>query len=70
MDIHTSVSMITYLQYNFDKNMCNIIFENDSCHFFEKWEKSNNNIIDFLSRLDKQNKHKILDWVLKNTQDT
>jgi hypothetical protein len=54
------------LQVNFNKDMCIDIFKNDAEHLFQKWLYCNYNIIEFINRLDDNNKHIILSWALQN----
>lgn len=54
------------LQVNFNKDMCIDIFNNDAEHLFQKWLYCNYNIIEFINRLDENNKHIILSWTLQN----
>ena len=61
---HTN--LLSSLQCNFDKEMCDEIFNDLSDHLFDKWLKSNGNILNFFGQLDNQNKKRILKWSLTN----
>ena len=58
----TVADVFISLQCNFNKTICDEIFKDDSDHLFKKWTNSDNNIINFLTRLDTENKHKLLRW--------
>ena len=64
MSFEQHYNTFMYLQCNFNLFMCEEIFGNHlSEHIFEKWLNSNENILNFLSRLDTQNREKIYKWL-------
>lgn len=52
------------LQENFNEYISYKIFKIDSKHLFPKWKESNGNILNFMTRLDDNNKEKLITWVL------
>lgn len=60
---HTN--LLLSLQCNFNKDLCDKIFEDLSGHLFPKWLNSDGNILNFMSRLDQHNKTLLLKWVLE-----
>ena len=61
-DFNTYVDVLLFMENNFNKESCDYIYGNLSDHLFEKWSKSNNNILTFYTRLDKPNQNKLLTW--------
>ena len=59
-----TTNILLSLQSNFNKNVCDQIFDIDSDHLYLKWIGSNGNILSFISRLDDINKLKILKWTI------
>ena len=66
MNILEMYNVFMYLQVNFDKNMCDTIFDDLSDHLFDKWLRCNYNILNFISMLDNGNRIKLIDWGIKN----
>lgn len=61
---HTN--LLLSLQCNFNKDLCDTIFEELSDHLFPKWVNSDGNILNFLTMLDISNKTRLLKWALHN----
>ena len=55
-------NILLSLQCNFNKNICEQVFGLCSEHLYEKWVSSDGNIINFMTRLDVDNKAKLLSW--------
>lgn len=63
LDMLIKVSnMLLSLQCNFNNIICDQIFGLDSDHLYLKWINSGGNILDFMTRLDDNNKVKLLLW--------
>ncbi len=58
-------SLIT-LQLNFDLEKSNQVFGELGEHLFEKFNKSERNILNFYTRLDAENKQKLLEYVARD----
>ena len=58
-----SVDILLLLQCTFNKFISDKIFKDDSNQLYPKWEQSNGNILNFITKLDDNNKNKLLEWV-------
>lgn len=54
------------MQCNFSYCICTKLFPDDSKHFWGKWKNSEENMINFLNRLDEINKKIVLKWGYSN----
>ena len=54
--------MLIYIQNVFDKEICNKLFGDLSNHIYQKWIDSDFNLVNFLSKLDNQNKLHFMKW--------
>ena len=61
---HTN--LLLRLQCDFNKEMCDRIFNDLSDHLFNKWSKTDGNILNFFSQLDIKNQKTMLEWSLVN----
>jgi len=52
-----------YLQCSFCTDIANTVFKQDSNHIMTKWYTHNENILNFLSSLDVENRQKLFLWV-------
>lgn len=52
-----------HAQNNFSYQVCESIFPGDTDHYWKKWVYAERNILLFISRLDKMNRLKVLDWI-------
>ena len=59
-------NMFIFIQSNFNKNICDILYSELSNHLFNKWLKCDGNILNFISMLDNNNKLIILKWGFEN----
>jgi hypothetical protein len=66
MSLEQSYNTFMYLQCNFNLFICEEIFGDLSEHLFEKWLNCNENILNFLSKLDSENRQKIYKWLKIN----
>ena len=57
---HTN--LLLRLQSDFNKEICDKIFNDLSDHLFKKWLQTNGNILNFFSRLDTKNQKIMLKW--------
>lgn len=57
--------LFMYLQFNFNKDMCDKVFGDLSDHLFQKWLRCDNNMLNYMSTLDDGNKIKLIDWGVK-----
>jgi len=64
MNLNQAYNMLFTLQCNFNKDICDKIFESNSDHLYEKWLQSDENILNFIARLDKINKQKLFNWMM------
>jgi hypothetical protein len=62
---HTN--LLLRLQSDFNKEICNIVFDDLSDHLFDKWLKTDRNILNFFSQLDIKNRKKLLKWAWSRT---
>jgi len=62
-----NTNILLSLQYCFNKEICDIIFNDLSDHLFEKWLQTNGNILNFFSHLDIKNQKAMLKWSLNHT---
>lgn len=62
--VHTN--FLLRFQSDFNKEMCDRIFNDLSDHLFSKWLKTDGNILNFFSQLDLKNKKTMLTWLLKS----
>ena len=62
---HTN--LLLRLQSDFNKEICDRIFNDLSDHLFDKWLKTDRNILNFFSQLDIKNRKKLLKWSLSHT---
>ena len=69
MSLTNSYNMLLSLQCNFKKYMCDQIFGNDSNHLYPKWVSSDGNILHFLTRLDDENREKLLRYAFDQFGD-
>ena len=60
-------NLLLRLQCDFNKEMCDKIFNDLSDHLFDKWLKTDGNILNFFSQLDIKNQKTILKWFFSNT---
>lgn len=61
-DLCHTYNIFLNMQCNFSYFICTKLFPNDSEHFWEKWKNSEENIINFINRLDETNKKIVLNW--------
>ena len=65
LTLEQSYFIFQIIQTNFSYENCKKIFNSIlSDHLWEKWVKTDNNIIKYLSKLDNINRSKILNWGL------
>lgn len=57
-------NLLLRLQCDFNKELCDKIFNDLSDHLFEKWLQTNGNILNFFSHLDIKNQKEMLKWSL------
>ena len=62
MNLETIFQYFLKLQNNFNKTMSDQIFGSLSDHLYAKWMKCDNNILNFLSRLDQVNRQKLFNF--------
>ena len=58
--------LLLKVQFNFNKDICDEIFKNDSDHLYQKWISCSNNLLHFINRLDKHNTNLLLSWIIEN----
>lgn len=59
---------LEWLQYNLNLDLMKTIFGEDLYeHLYWKWTRCDDNIIDFITLLDIENKQKLFDFVNLNT---
>lgn len=63
-DLLFHTNLLLRLQSDFNKEICDKIFNNLSDHLFEKWLQTNGNILNFFSRLDTKNQKIMLKWTI------
>jgi hypothetical protein len=56
------------LQTRLNAKMMLDIFGKDWPHYQEKWVRSNDNFLYFMSSLDDLNKEKVIEWARKNLE--
>lgn len=61
---HTN--LLLRLQCDFNKEICDKIFSDLSDHLFNKWLKTDRNILNFFSQLDIKNQTAILKWSINH----
>ena len=67
--LNKSVDILLFIQCNFSLFTCRKIFGNDDGdHLYTKWSQSNNNVLNFITRLDAKNKNKLFQWSLNETK--
>jgi len=59
-------NLLLRLQCDFNKEICDKIFSDLSDHLFNKWLKTDGNILNFFSQLDINNQKKMLKWSLNH----
>jgi hypothetical protein len=50
------------MQCNFSYSVCQDIFPGDADHYWQKWKRSNENLLNFLSGLDIMSIRKVMEW--------
>ena len=60
--------IMSYIQCNFNKKISDDIFNELSDHLYSKWIDCDFNLLNFMSRLDKQNKLILLNWGEQNVE--
>jgi hypothetical protein len=60
MDI--SYNILLYIQNSFNLHISDKLFGDLSQHIFNKWLNSDNNILNFITKLDNNNKQLLLKW--------
>jgi len=63
-----NTDILIYLQCNFNLSVCMEIYGEESNHLFEKWLTCDGNLLNYITRLDKNNRYKLLNWGLKNSK--
>ena len=56
------ITVLNIMQVNFSPEICQKIFGSDYMHYWKKWTSTDGNIIEFINRLDQNNKTKIIKW--------
>jgi hypothetical protein len=67
MNITDFYNIMLSLQCNFNKDLCDTVFGNESNHLYPKWIASHGNIIHFMTMLDSVNRKNLLDYVVNNS---
>jgi hypothetical protein len=62
INFHISFSIYLKMQCQFSYEICQRIWPDCSDHYWKKWITANNNIINFIDRLDEQNKLLMFEW--------
>lgn len=62
MNEYNTIDLLISIQANFNKRICDIIFKDMSDHIFKKWVSSDYNLLSFLTRLDSENKYKLIHY--------
>ena len=57
------------MQNRFNYEICEQLFDKLASHLYNKWTYSDRNMLFFLTRLDEENKDKILKWGLTLLND-
>ena len=70
MDTIQSYNFLLCVQDNFNKQICDTLFGDLSNHIYYKWLDSEYNILNFLSKLDDNNKDTLLKWGESFYKDT
>lgn len=65
LDVLLSYEIILTMQCNFSYTVCQKIFPEDTTHYWDKWNVSSQNMLYFLSRLDRMNKIILIKWGCK-----
>ena len=64
MNLLTYTELLMNLQYNFNKSICDKIYKVNSNHLYEKWLTCNGNLLNFINRLDSNNRLLLIDYVI------
>jgi len=65
MEYHSFMNSLITLELNFDLSRSIQVFEELGEHLFEKFNKSERNMLKFYTRLDAGNKQKLLEYVVR-----
>lgn len=60
--LNTDFNIFLGMQCNFSLSACRDIFGVDYLHYWEKWESSQDNILKFITRLDRSNRSLLFTW--------
>ena len=55
-------NIFMFMQTNFNKYICDQLFGELSDHIYDKWIYCDQNLLNFLSMLDRDNKIIVLEW--------
>lgn len=58
------LSILIEFQNNFCEEICDNIFDKDKKHIWNKWLKSDNNLLVFMSLLDDVNRKVLFDYIM------
>ena len=61
----TYTTLLMDLQYKFNKSVCDEIYTLNSSHIYEKWMSCNGNLLDFINRLDNNNRLLLVKYITK-----
>ena len=64
MNLIEVYNLLLSLQCNFNKDICDKIFKNDSDHLYIKWLQCNGNMLNFITRLDKMNQILLFNYAM------
>jgi len=64
-EVLKSVDFFLYIQCNFSLYVCSQIFPELAEHLWEKWD---GNLLHFITRLDRENRYKLIKWHLDKYQ--